>query len=57
MKKLEVYRFTLEVRKSNIVAQKLYLKFGFNIEGRRKKYYSDTKEDALIMWLNLNDED
>jgi ribosomal-protein-alanine N-acetyltransferase len=41
---------TLEVRKSNIGAQKLYSKYGFKIEGTRKKYYSDTGEDALIMW-------
>ena len=41
---------TLEVRKSNSVAQKLYGKYGFKIEGARKGYYSDTGEDALIMW-------
>ncbi|MEA3424127.1 MAG: ribosomal protein S18-alanine N-acetyltransferase [Bacillota bacterium] len=57
MEKLEVCRFTLEVRESNIIAQKLYLKFGFSVEGRRKKYYTDTKEDALLMWLNANSED
>jgi len=42
--------FTLEVRKNNIVAQKLYGKYGFKIEGMRKGYYTDTGEDALIMW-------
>ena len=42
---------TLEVRYNNAAAQKLYLSHGFTIEGRRKQYYSDTKEDALIMWL------
>jgi len=41
---------TLEVRKSNSVAQKLYGKYGFKIEGTRKGYYCDTGEDALIMW-------
>lgn len=41
---------TLEVRKSNFIAQKLYKKFGFIEEGLRKKYYSDNKEDAVIMW-------
>ncbi len=41
---------TLEVRKSNIVAQNLYQKYGFKSEGIRKGYYSDTGEDALIMW-------
>ncbi|KYH32426.1 protease synthase and sporulation negative regulatory protein PAI 1 [Clostridium tepidiprofundi DSM 19306] len=40
---------TLEVRKSNIVAQNLYKKFGFVEEGIRKKYYQDN-EDAIIMW-------
>ncbi|EMS70632.1 ribosomal protein S18-alanine N-acetyltransferase [Ruminiclostridium cellobioparum] len=41
---------TLEVRKSNLPAQKLYEKYGFKAEGLRKGYYSDTGEDALIMW-------
>lgn len=41
---------TLEVRKSNYVAQALYCKFGFVIEGYRKAYYSDNGEDAAIMW-------
>jgi [ribosomal protein S18]-alanine N-acetyltransferase len=41
---------TLEVRRSNSAAQKLYSKYGFKIEGARKGYYSDTGEDALIMW-------
>ena len=41
---------TLEVRISNIAAQKLYTKYGFRPEGFRKNYYQDTKEDAVIMW-------
>lgn len=41
---------TLEVRKSNLAAQRLYEKYGFKAEGVRKGYYSDTGEDALIMW-------
>ena len=41
---------TLEVRSSNTIAQNLYTKFGFQVEGIRKKYYEDNKEDALIMW-------
>lgn len=41
---------TLEVRISNIAAQKLYTKYGFRPEGFRKNYYQDTKEDAIIMW-------
>jgi len=49
-KKREIYRMTLEVRVSNIVAQSLYKKYGFKEEGVRPRYYSDTNEDALIMW-------
>ena len=41
---------TLEVRISNLTAQKLYTKNGFKIEGFRKDYYRDTHEDAIIMW-------
>lgn len=41
---------TLEVRVSNVVAQHLYEKLGFRSRGIRRNYYSDTKEDALIMW-------
>lgn len=40
--------FTLEVRMSNFGAVQLYEKFGFEIMGRRPKYYGD--EDALIMF-------
>lgn len=46
----EMVGITLEVRISNIPAQKLYLKHGFKVEGFRKNYYPDTKEDAIIMW-------
>jgi [ribosomal protein S18]-alanine N-acetyltransferase len=49
--KLEgIYSMTLEVRKSNLVAQSLYKKHGFIEEGVRKNYYSDSHEDAVIMW-------
>jgi ribosomal-protein-alanine N-acetyltransferase len=41
---------TLEVRVSNIVAQQLYLKYGFRPSGTRPRYYTDNGEDALIMW-------
>lgn len=41
---------TLEVRKSNLAAIKLYSKFGFVAEGIRKAYYADNHEDAIIMW-------
>lgn len=40
---------TLEVRVSNLVAQKLYRKYRFEEVGRRKRYYRDNNEDALIM--------
>ncbi len=40
---------TLEVRVTNSVAQALYRKYGFQVAGRRKGYYSDNGEDALIM--------
>lgn len=41
---------TLEVRASNVAAQKLYEKYGFTSLGRRRAYYQDNNEDALIMW-------
>lgn len=40
---------TLEVRVSNYVAQSLYRKYAFAEVGRRKRYYHDNNEDALIM--------
>jgi ribosomal-protein-alanine N-acetyltransferase len=42
---------TLEVRAGNRVAQNLYESFGFVEMGRRKRYYSDNREDALLMQL------
>ena len=41
---------TLEVRPSNVAAIKLYENFGLRSVGRRKGYYLDNGEDALIMW-------
>ena len=40
---------TLEVRASNEIAQELYKKYGFLVEGRRHRYYSSNGEDAIIM--------
>jgi [ribosomal protein S18]-alanine N-acetyltransferase len=40
---------TLEVRLSNVPAQRLYQRFGFRPVGLRPRYYSDNAEDALIM--------
>ena len=42
---------TLEVRRSNKVAQNLYRRFGFIDVGYRKRYYEDNQEDALLMAL------
>ena len=41
---------TLEVRVSNYGAQQLYRKYGFTIQGKRQRYYTDNNEDAYIMW-------
>jgi len=43
----------LEVRASNIPALNLYKKFGFNVIGVRKGYYTDNGEDALVMTASL----
>jgi [ribosomal protein S18]-alanine N-acetyltransferase len=47
---LGAHLLTLEVRISNTVAQALYLKYGFEVRGTRRRYYTDNNEDALIMW-------
>lgn len=49
-KALGILRMTLEVRRGNIAAQKLYAKYGFQTVGARRAYYADNNEDALIMW-------
>lgn len=47
---------TLEVRAGNEPAIKLYEKLGYVVAARRKSYYPDNREDALVMWLhNLMD--
>lgn len=43
---------SLEVRVSNFAAQNLYRKYGFKRVGRRPRYYSDNREDALIMTVD-----
>lgn len=43
---------TLEVRDSNKVAQNIYRKCGFESVGRRRRYYRDNREDAVLMTLN-----
>jgi ribosomal-protein-alanine N-acetyltransferase len=42
--------YTLEVRRSNDAAIRLYEKFGFVARGIRRGYYVDDHEDALVMW-------
>jgi ribosomal-protein-alanine N-acetyltransferase len=42
--------YTLEVRVSNAGAIKLYESLGFEARGLRRGYYTDNREDALIMW-------
>lgn len=46
---------TLEVRVSNLVAQNLYRKYGFEIVGRRTRYYRDNDEDAELMTVDRID--
>jgi len=48
-----ISRIWLEVRASGSAARKLYEKFGFVESGRRKDYYTDPREDALVMSLAL----
>ncbi|MBA3567721.1 MAG: GNAT family N-acetyltransferase, partial [Actinobacteria bacterium] len=42
--------YTLEVRVSNVSAIRLYEQLGFESRGLRRGYYTDNREDALIMW-------
>jgi len=48
--------YHLEVRAGNASAIKLYADFGYEIVGRRPKYYQNNGEDALLMTLNLMEE-
>jgi ribosomal-protein-alanine N-acetyltransferase len=41
---------TLEVRRSNVAARALYEGLGFKVEGVRRDYYQDPREDAVILW-------
>jgi ribosomal-protein-alanine N-acetyltransferase len=43
-------QYTLEVRTSNGPAIRMYERFGFRAAGRRRGYYHDNREDAVIMW-------
>jgi [ribosomal protein S18]-alanine N-acetyltransferase len=46
-------QYTLEVRTSNDAAIRLYERYGFRTAGRRRAYYHDNREDALIMWRTV----
>jgi ribosomal-protein-alanine N-acetyltransferase len=48
--KLGARRATLEVRRSNEIARRLYERFGFSVAGVRRGYYSQPTEDALVLW-------
>jgi ribosomal-protein-alanine N-acetyltransferase len=41
---------TLEVRQSNVAARLLYEHLGFAVEGVRRDYYQEPREDALVLW-------
>src|SRR5438128_8631718 len=47
-----VRRASLEVRESNECARRLYEKYGFTAVARRRGYYSDNSEDAVVMWID-----
>lgn len=49
-RELNIKSLTLEVRESNTPAKNLYKKHGFKEEGLRKNFYSNPKENAIIMW-------
>jgi ribosomal-protein-alanine N-acetyltransferase len=48
--RLGAQRATLEVRRSNEVARRLYEQFGFAVAGVRRAYYTQPVEDALVLW-------
>lgn len=54
-KKLQLSFVTLEVRESNQGAIALYRKHGFMGVGRRKNYYEQPREDAILMTIYLNE--
>jgi ribosomal-protein-alanine N-acetyltransferase len=54
-RKQGVQLITLEVRRSNYKAISLYRNFQFQPQGIRRRYYTDSGEDAIIMGLDLGD--
>jgi [ribosomal protein S18]-alanine N-acetyltransferase len=49
-RKVGAGRATLEVRRSNEIARRLYERFGFTVAGVRRGYYRQPEEDALVLW-------
>jgi ribosomal-protein-alanine N-acetyltransferase len=45
---------TLEVRRSNVVAQQIYRRFAFRAVGVRPNYYAEDQEDAIVMLLEMS---
>jgi ribosomal-protein-alanine N-acetyltransferase len=54
MQSNDIKKVTLEVRDGNTAARRLYESFGFKEAGIRPDYYQEPKEDAIIMWLDLD---
>jgi ribosomal-protein-alanine N-acetyltransferase len=52
-KRPDTGHITLEARESNTAAVRLYGKFGFAVKGRRKGYYRNPAEDAIVMSLDM----
>lgn len=55
LRELGAGKMTLEVRVSNLHAQSLYKKLGFVSVGIRPHFYKVCPEDAMIMWVSLNE--
>lgn len=53
--RLGALRATLEVRRSNDPARRLYERLGFRVAGVRRNYYANPPEDALILWADRLD--
>ena len=54
MKQQNLDKITLEVRYSNLIAQRFYQKFGFKKIAIRPNYYADINEDAIVYWKILH---
>ena len=54
IEKQNLDKVTLEVRSSNLTAQRFYKEFGFKRVAIRPQYYVDTNEDAIVYWKILH---